>query len=87
MDIIKKSGNTVEFIPNKIKTSIENAADDVNTFLNAKEIELMINDSIETISKIGRTTSSYEVKCIIFETLLKYGYKNIAIAYILGTAD
>lgn len=87
MDIIKKSGKTVKFIPNKIKTSIENAADDVNTFLNAKEIELMINDSIEAISKIGRTTSSYEVKCIIFETLLKYGYKNIAIAYILGTAD
>ncbi|MDU1412729.1 MAG: ATP cone domain-containing protein [Clostridium sp.] len=87
MDIIKKSGKTVEFIPNKIKTSIENAADDVNTFLNAKEIELMINDSIETISKIGRTTSSYEVKCIIFETLLKYGYKNIAIAYIVGTVN
>lgn len=38
MKILKKSGKTVDFLPTKIKTSMENSADDTSQIINEKEI-------------------------------------------------
>lgn len=86
MQIIKKDGRVVDFINSKLITSIENAADDVpNCFLNESDIKLVLDDLMNILEKLHRhTTSSYEVKSIVFENLLKNGYKDIALAYILG---
>lgn len=86
MKILKKDGRVVDFVNSKLKTSIENASDDVpNCTLNESDINLIIGDLMNILERFHReATSSYEVKCIVFENLLKNGYKDIALAYILG---
>lgn len=86
MKIIKKNGTIVEYNSEKIKTSIENAADEIAPFLNSKEIDLIISECEDTLEKMGREcTSSYEVKEIIYESLISNGYKDIAKSYILSS--
>lgn len=86
MKIIKKDGRVIDFVNSKLKTSIERAADDVpNCILNESDINLIVGDLMNILERFHReATSSYEVKAIIFENLLKNGYKDIALAYILG---
>ena len=87
MKLIKKSGKIVDFNPNKIKTSIENAADDIGVYINAREIDLLIKDIEDILIAFLRDenpTSSYEVRSLVVDTLAKFGYKNIAKTYALN---
>lgn len=85
MKIIKKNGNLLNFQPSKIKTSIENASRDINIQLNSKEIELIVSDVEVILKSLSRdVTSSYEVRSIVVDALIKYGYNDIAKSYILN---
>ncbi len=87
MKIIKKSGQIVDFNPTKIITSIENAADDIGVNVTSSEINMFIDDIVEILNSLTRdknSTSSYEVRSLVADTLLKYSYKNIAKSYILN---
>ncbi|MEG1254585.1 ATP cone domain-containing protein [Clostridium sp.] len=85
MKIIKKNGNLLDFQPSKIKTSIENASRDINIQLNSKEIELIVSDVEVILKSLSRdVTSSYEVRSIVVDALIKYGYNDIAKSYILN---
>ncbi len=85
MKFIKKSGNVVSFEPSKIKTSVENAGSDVDIQLNSKELELIVSDVESILISLSREiTTGYEVRSIVVEALIKYGYKNIAESYMLN---
>lgn len=84
MKVIKKNGNLSDFIPNKIKTSIENASQDSGIPLNSKDIDLIIDDVEHILVALGREkTSSYEIKAIIFDVLKKYDFNKVAESYML----
>lgn len=87
MKIIKKSGEIVAFNPSKIITSIENAADDIGVHITASEIDIFLEDIEEILKKLSRlenNTSTYEIRSLVTDILLRYGYKNVAKAYILN---
>lgn len=87
MKLIKKSGKIVDFNPDKIKTSIENTADDIGIFINSHEIEMVIKDIEEVLLNFLRDetpTSSYEVRSLVIDSLSKFGYKNMAKSYALN---
>ncbi len=84
MKVIKKNGRLVDFDSHKIKTTIENAASDNNILINSREIELIILDVEDILNSFARdTTSSYEIRAIVIDALIKYGYKSIAKSYML----
>ncbi|MEG0307151.1 MAG: ATP cone domain-containing protein [Clostridium sp.] len=85
MKIIKKNGIHVDFQSSKVKTSIENASNDTGIHLNSKEIELIVSDVENILKSLSRDlTSSYEVRSIVIDALIKYGYKDIAKSYMLN---
>jgi transcriptional regulator NrdR family protein len=85
MKFIKKNGKVVSFEPLKIKTSIENAGNDVGIQLNSKELDLIVSDVESLLIFLSREiTTGYEVRSIVVEELIKYGYKNIAKSYMLN---
>lgn len=85
MKFIKKNGKTVSFEPSKIKTSVENAGSDIGIQLNSKELDLIISDVESILVSLSReVTTGYEVRSIVVDVLIKYGYKNIAKSYMLN---
>lgn len=85
MKFIKKNGKIVSFEPLKIKTSVENAGSDLGIQLNSKELELIVSDVESVLVSLSReVTTGYEVRSIVVEILIKYGYKNIAKSYMLN---
>lgn len=87
MKLMKKSGKIVDFNPSKIITSIENAADDIGINVTARDIELLTQDitnSLKLLLRDENYSSSYEVRSLVMDTLIKNGYKSIAKSYILN---
>ena len=85
MKIIKKDGRLEEFNINKIKTSIENAANDAGALLNQSDLKILASDvenTILAIRKDSKITSSYEIIGVIFNVLNKDGFAEILKAYI-----
>ena len=85
MKIIKKDGRLEEFNINKIKTSIENAANDAGAFLNNSDLKILTSDVEKIILSIRKdinVTSSYEVTGVIFTTLMKDGFVKVLKAYL-----
>lgn len=84
---MKKSGKIVDFNPSKIITSIENAADDIGINITSSDIDLLTEDitnSLKLLLRDENYSSSYEVRSLVMDTLIKNGYKNIAKSYILN---
>lgn len=85
MKIIKKDGRIEEFNSKKIKTSIENSANEVGVILNESDLVVLVQDIekklIET-RKSELVTSSYEVIGVIFFILKRDGFKNILESYM-----
>ena len=85
MKIIKKDGRIEEFNLNKIKTSIENSANEVGIILNESDLMVLVQDIekklIET-RKSELVTSSYEVIGVIFLILKRDGFKNVLESYM-----
>lgn len=87
MKLMKKSGKIVDFNPSKIITSIENAADDIGINITSSDIDLLTEDianSLKLLLRDENYSSSYEVRSLVMDTLIKNGYKNIAKSYILN---
>ena len=85
MKLMKKDGNIVDFNPSKIITSIENAADDIGISVTSSDIKLLSEDIINSLKLLSREanyTSSYEVRSLVVDTLIKNGHKNIAKSYM-----
>lgn len=87
MKLMKKSGKIVDFNPSKIITSIENAADDIGINVTSSDIEILTQDirnNLKLLLRDENYSSSYEVRSLVIDTLIKNGYKNIAKSYILN---
>lgn len=87
MKLMKKDGKIVDFNPSKIITSIENAADDIGISVTSRDIELLTQDitnSLKLLSREESYSSSYEIRSLVVDTLIKNGYKSIAKSYILN---
>lgn len=85
MKVIKRNGLTQEFNINKIKTSIINSADDINTSLTESDANLIctqIENKIKSIRKDGSNTSSYEIISVIIDVLKENHFSNILDSYI-----
>lgn len=85
MKVIKRNGLTQEFNINKIKTSIINSADDINTSLTESDANLIctqIESKIKSIRKDGSNTSSYEIISVIIDVLRENHFSNILDSYI-----
>lgn len=84
MRIIKKDGRIEEFNINKIKTSIDNAAKDVDVLLNESDLDILIKDVENTLKSMKRSeivTSSYEVIGVIFTVLKRDGFNSVLKSY------
>lgn len=85
MKIIKKDGRIEEFNSKKIKTSIENSANEVGVILNESDLMVLVQDIekklIET-RKNELVTSSYEVIGVIFLILKRDGFKTVLESYM-----
>jgi len=50
-----------------------------------EELELIVSDVESILISLSREiTTGYEVRSIVVEALIKYGYKNIAKSYMLN---
>ncbi|ATD54506.1 ATP cone domain-containing protein [Clostridium chauvoei] len=85
MKIIKKDGRIEEFIPKKIITSIENAANDIGELLNESDLRVLVGDiekKLMEIRKDSLITSSYEVVGVVFYILKRDEFSDILKSYI-----
>lgn len=85
MKIIKKDGRLEEFNSRKIKTSIENSANEVGIALNESDLIILVQDIERKILQIREKeliTSSYEVIGVVFSILKRNGFKNILKSYV-----
>lgn len=85
MKIIKKDGRLEEFNSRKIKTSIENSANEVGVILNESDLIILVRDIEEKLLKIREKelmTSSYEVIGLVFSILKRDGFKSVLKSYI-----
>lgn len=83
MKLIKKDGRLEEFNEDKIKISIENAADDSEGMLTESDVDIIINDVMSILNNLRHddVTSSYEVKGVVISVLSKDRFKKIAEEY------
>lgn len=85
MKIIKKDGRIEEFNSRKIKTSIENSANEVGVILNESDLIILVKDIEEKLLKIREKelmTSSYEVIGAVFSILKRAGFRSVLKSYI-----
>lgn len=85
MDIIKKDGRLEKFNIEKLKTSIENSATDIEVSLTESDLNIITKyayDIITDTRKENSNTSSYEVRGITIEALLKNGFNSVVYKYL-----
>lgn len=85
MKIVKKDGRVEEFNSKKIKTSIENSANEVGVVLNESDLIILVKDVEEKLINIREgdlITSSYEVIGVVFSILKRDGFKSVLKSYI-----
>lgn len=85
MEIIKKDGRLEEFNPRKIKTSIENSANEVGVILNESDLLILVQDVEAKLLKLREkelVTSSYEVIGVVFSILKRDGFKSVLKSYV-----
>lgn len=85
MKILKRNGEYQEFDMEKIKKGITNASIDSDTTLNNSDVKYISKEIDSIIKRIGREnnyTSTYEVSMIIFHTLIKFGFSEVATCYL-----
>lgn len=83
MNIIKKTGAIEKFDIDKIRTSIENSAYDVDFSLNNSDVKMLLNEILKTLKNIrSNKTSSYEIRGIIHYVLYSNDFKEVASSYM-----
>lgn len=86
MMVIKKDGRLQNLDPEKIKTSVLNAASDTKAVLNESDIKIVVSDVIKTIETIrgkNENTSTYEIIGVLVNILKRDGFSNIVDAYLV----
>lgn len=84
MKIRKRNLRVEDFSMEKIQTSIFNAARDINYQITHADTKAISKKVFNTLTELGRDdnyTSSYEVKCIVLETLTNSNFNKIAKAF------
>lgn len=87
MKVIKRNGSIYELNVDKLKTSIINSASDINILLTESDVKLIVNKVLYILNNVHkndklRTTSSYELRGIVYYVLVNQGFKNIADSYM-----
>lgn len=84
LKIKKRDLRIEEFSIDKIQTSISHAARDINYQITHADTKAISKKVFNTLTELGREeshTSSYEVKCIVLETLTDFNFNKIAKAF------
>lgn len=84
LTVIKKDLRKQKFAPDKIRISVASSADDVNFMLNKKDLDMVTKDAekkIISLRGIDGQTSSYEIRCVVYETLRDLGFNKVANSY------
>lgn len=85
MKVIKKNGRLVDYDPNKIRTSLENCANDVGYILNDSDLDNIVNFANETLKNIrsnNSDTSSFEIRGVVLDALLNEDFIPVISGYI-----
>ncbi len=87
MKVRKRNGFIYDFEVDKIKTSILNSACDVNVSLSDSDIKFLTNEILYIINDVyknntNRITSAYELKGIVYCTLVNESFKDVATSYM-----
>lgn len=85
MKVIKKDGRLQDLNPDKIKTSILNAANETAAIVNESDIKILVSDVVKTIENIrgeNGNTSSYEITGVIIDILKRDGFNSVIQAFI-----
>lgn len=85
MQIKKRNHKKDLFTMDKIKTSINNSANDINFPLTDSDVRLVlrrISQVLDTLHPNGEDTSVYEVRGIIYCVLIELGFKKVANSYM-----
>lgn len=88
--VIKKNLKEVDFVADKIKTSVANSASDVNFTLNQTDLNLISSDVEKKLIQMrGRDgkTSSYEIQSIVLESLCELGFQEVSDSFYNGGCD
>jgi len=86
MKVIKRDGNIVEYNPEKIKTAIKKANEEVSRRDRANEKEIQeIIDYVEDLKKSRILVE--DIQDIIEEKLMSFGKYNLAKTYITVTQE
>ena len=85
MKVIKRDGRIVDYSSSKIRTSIANCASDIDYILNDSDLDNIVNfadSTLKTIRNKDLLTSSYEIKGVVIDSLLKEDFIPVISAYI-----
>lgn len=86
MMIIKKDGRLQEYDEKKIHTSIENASKDVQGMsFNESDIRIIVKDITKKLTQIRKDdspSSTYEIRGVLVEVLIKDGFGEILKSFI-----
>lgn len=85
MKVIKKNGSSDELSLDKIKTSIMNSADDINYTLTESDLHVILTSFKELLNMVAgdtKTTTVYELRGLILESLTRNGFTQVAKSYI-----
>ena len=81
--VIKRSGNLEEYIPEKIATSIKNAADRNDKQLNSSDVKILIKDVEKSMKEMNRKVfRTDEIKEYVKNALVSEGYSQIYDSYV-----
>lgn len=85
MKIIKKNGSLNEFDIDKIRTSLENSAKDIDVEITEADLKLIlkqIEKNVQSLNGIARVTSTYEIKGLTHKVLKENGFIPLCKSYL-----
>lgn len=88
--IKKKHGNIEDFNIKKIRTSLENSANDINFILTESDINIILRDIENTLKGLRNNdghTSSYEIRGLIYNILNNMKFDKLCRSYMFPNRD
>lgn len=85
MMVLKKNGKIEEFNITKVRTGIENSADDINFLLTQGDINMLlhqINKKLSEIRKNDQSTTSYEIRGVVYHILMDNDFEELTKSYM-----
>ena len=85
MLVIKRKGNIQDLDMDKISASIVNSADDIKFTLTQSDINIVLNQikkNLAELTKGNRSTSTYEIRGLVYHSLIDNGFKAVVRSYM-----